>query len=512
MTPEAGKIIANKYRLDTPLAEGGMGAVWVAMHLDLEVEVAIKFMVSDLADNEVIRNRFKREARAAAKLKGPNIAQIHDYGVHEGAPYIAMELLDGEDLDDLLQRAGTLPIERVVDIVTQVCRGLKLAHDAGIVHRDLKPSNIFVAKSGDQEVVKVLDFGIAKETAPERANVVGTESGVLVGSPRYMSPEQATGETLDQRSDLWSVAVVAFELITGVSPFNADNLGKVITLICSRDIAPPSSHDPSLSQDIDDFFERAFARDPAGRFQSAIELAEALACVARGEPLPDIATDDTDEVPPNIGGEVSRRITPRTDATEEVATPSQKVDKTTPMLAEATTVAESVDGKKEDGTSPGVGLDSGSRDDPQRKRSTAPLLLGIAAAAAVGVAVVAFGNGTATDSDQTGAEPVASQTAASPTTPAMPGLGTSSASEPTAPRPNASEHARATPPSAHASTKPGDPDPTVGVPGQPKPVAKEARTRPRPRAVAAPKPVVRPKPKPAPKTDGTFGLPSPQPR
>ena len=283
MTPERGKIVAGKYRLEQPLAEGGMGAVWVAHHLGLEVDVAMKFMLGDLADDPTVRQRFAREAKAAAKIKSPHITQIHDYGVHEGTPYMAMELLEGRDLDDVVIKREELGLDRVSDIVTQLCRGLSLAHEAGVIHRDLKPSNVFLAEVGDQSIVKVLDFGIAKVVQSELGVSKSTESGVLVGSPRYMSPEQATGEPLDGRSDLWSVGVLIYELLTGVSPFDSESLGKVITLICTADIPPPSHYDRRLGRHVDRFFERAFERDPDRRFQSAMDLAEAFdaACARR---------------------------------------------------------------------------------------------------------------------------------------------------------------------------------------------------------------------------------------
>jgi len=288
MTPERGKVIASKYRLERPLAAGGMGTVWVARHQDLDVDVAIKFMSPELLDDDVVRHRFKREARAAAQLKGPNITQIHDYGAHDGAPYIAMELLEGEDLQAVIERADRPGLAWVCAVVVQLCRGLTLAHDAGIVHRDLKPSNVFLSRSGDLQLVKVLDFGVAKLTSPGLNVEHGTASGTLVGSPRYMSPEQATGERVDHRSDLWSLAVLIYELLTGVNPFDAHSLGKIITLICVDEIDSPRQHVNQLPEDIDAFFARAFARRREDRFSSAAELADAFVELSRSaEPADD---------------------------------------------------------------------------------------------------------------------------------------------------------------------------------------------------------------------------------
>jgi eukaryotic-like serine/threonine-protein kinase len=361
VTPEPGAIIASKYRLVRPLAAGGMGSVWVAEHLGLQVEVAMKFMLGELAEDPVIRDRFQREARAAAKVRGPNITQIHDYGVYDGAPYMAMELLEGEDLDAMVMRGETPRVQDLANIITQLCRGLSLAHDAGIVHRDLKPSNVFLAKSGSETIVKVLDFGIAKLTAPDMSLSKRTESGVLVGSPRYMSPEQATGEPLDRRSDLWSLGVLIYEVLTQISPFEADNLGRVITMICVEDVAPPSRHRPELGPHVDAFFVRAFQRDPKDRFGSATEMALAFETVARGEPLPPpvgvdpwsttVDSDDPMPIPhekPVIVGSVLGRLEETLELVPDEPVPAEPVPdqpvptprmldaKTTPVMAQST--------------------------------------------------------------------------------------------------------------------------------------------------------------------------------
>ncbi|MBW2456036.1 MAG: serine/threonine protein kinase [Deltaproteobacteria bacterium] len=323
MTPVRGKIVANKYRLEHQLAEGGMGEVWVARHLELDVEVAVKF-ISNLEDEgaETARLRFKREAMAAARLKSPHVTQIHDYGVEEGAPYIAMELLEGEDLDGLLTRQGRIPLRRCADLIEQVCRGLKLAHDAGIVHRDLKPSNIFLARIGEDEVVKILDFGIAKEMGARLVPSDRTRSGVVMGSPRYMSPEQTQGDQLDYRTDLWAVAVIAFEAVTGASPFDHEYIGQIINSVCNLPLPVATEVAGDLPPDMDRFFARGLARPPEQRFTSARELAEAFVAVVEGRPLPTSL--------PTIEAEQPRPPTPPRpiDALGPTAPSTQRADRT----------------------------------------------------------------------------------------------------------------------------------------------------------------------------------------
>lgn len=280
LTLEEGLVIAGKYRLEYALARGGMGSVWVARHAQLDVMVAVKFMAPELAASADARARFEREAKASAQLKSPNVVQVHDYGIEDGTPYIVMELLEGEDLEDLLERAGRLPLAAAAGIVQQACKALRLAHAASLVHRDLKPGNLFLAKSGDDEVVKVLDFGIAKATTTELAGK-GTKTGSLIGSPHYMSPEQVrNSKQVDHRSDLWSMGIIVFRMITGRLPFPGDEVGEILVDICTAPIPAASEVAPALGSEVDPFFRRALARDPAQRFQSARELSDALAALA----------------------------------------------------------------------------------------------------------------------------------------------------------------------------------------------------------------------------------------
>jgi serine/threonine-protein kinase len=265
-------VLAGKYRLERPLNEGGMGSVWVARHLELDVEVAVKLISWVQALKPVMVERFKREARAAAQIRSPHVVQILDYGVHDGVPYMAMELLAGEDLSEHLEARGRITPKRVLEILRPVCKVLGLAHQAGIVHRDIKPANIFLAQVGDDEVVKVLDFGIAKEINRDAQHTTGTG---LVGSPLYMSPEQIRGSDVDAQSDLWSLGVVLYEALTGAAPFESGALGELFQLVSTTDAPAPSTKVPELAA-FDGFFQKALARDKPKRFTTVKDFLAAF--------------------------------------------------------------------------------------------------------------------------------------------------------------------------------------------------------------------------------------------
>jgi serine/threonine-protein kinase len=278
---ERGRVIGGRYRLERPLAQGGMGAVWVAQHMQLDTAVAVKFMDAEYAASPEARARFEREAKASAQIKHPNAVQVYDYGLEGETPYIAMELLEGEDLDKRLQRVGRLSLSATACILTDACKALRRAHEMGLIHRDLKPANLFLIRHGDEEITKLLDFGIAKSITPQISGKV-TKTGSLVGSPFYMSPEQVRGgKQLDPRSDIWSLGVIAFECITGGLPFPGDEIGDVLVAICSDPIPVPSRGAPRLTPEVDRFFARALVRELDQRFQSAREFAEAITALAR---------------------------------------------------------------------------------------------------------------------------------------------------------------------------------------------------------------------------------------
>lgn len=299
-TPEPGLVLAGRYKLETKLGEGGMGTVWRAEHLVLCAPVAVKVLDRDVSRDEEAHDRFIREARSAATLRSPHVVQTLDYGIDQGMPFIAMELLEGETLQHRIARMGKLSPGDTARIINHVARAVARAHEANIIHRDLKPENVFLVKNEDAEVAKVLDFGVAKvDTASLGPKGSRTRTGSLLGTPFYMSPEQAQGnKTIDHRSDLWAMAVIAFECITGKRPFESDGLGDLVLQICVHPIPKPSKYLP-ISQKLEDWFAKAMARDPDQRFQTARELAETMREAIGAENRETMSTlSDYDDLPP----------------------------------------------------------------------------------------------------------------------------------------------------------------------------------------------------------------------
>ncbi len=270
-------VVANRFRLVRLVGKGGMGSVWRAFDQNLGTDCAIKFIEGDLAKRPEAQTRFKREAQAAAQLRSPNIVQIFDHNVWEGVPYCAMEFLEGEDLGKRLKALKKIPHADLAHVMSEACRGLQKAHEKGIIHRDLKPDNIFIVRDDDREIVKVLDFGIAKLTDGGMDVGSGTKTGAILGTPQYMSPEQAQGtKAIDARSDLWSLAIIAYECITGELPLDSKALGDLLVKIIVNPMPIPSQIDPTVPPGFDAWFAKATTRDPAGRFQTARAFADAL--------------------------------------------------------------------------------------------------------------------------------------------------------------------------------------------------------------------------------------------
>ncbi len=280
---QAGDLVGDRYRLVEPLASGGMGTVWRAHHAQLDVDVALKLISAALSAPSA-QQRFRREAQAAARLRSPHVVQVLDFGLHEGQPYLVMELLRGENLAQQLERQGSLPLPAARHVVDGLCKALRLAHDEGIVHRDLKPANIFLQRLGDEDIVKVLDFGIAKDTRGVNGQV-NTTDGALLGSPAYMSPEQVLGDPIGPQSDLWALGVVAFETVTGKCPFDDETLARIFDRILRCPIPGPRDLKPELPVALDAFFQRALARAPHDRFASPEAFSAAFQLAVLAAPL-----------------------------------------------------------------------------------------------------------------------------------------------------------------------------------------------------------------------------------
>jgi eukaryotic-like serine/threonine-protein kinase len=271
------RIVAGKYRLLSVLGRGGMATVWRAQHLQLGAAVAVKLIDAKPAGRTEAFRRCRNEARAAAAIRSPHVVQVLDFGMDQatGRPFIVMEALEGESLRDRLARRGRLSLAETCRIVTEVARALGRAHDAGIVHGDLKPANVFLVHNDGDEIAKVLDFGSARLRTPDALGALAATTGGMIGSPCYMSPEHIGGEPVDQRTDLWALAVVAFECMTGRRPFYASDIGKLVLQICVHPIPTPSQV-ATVPAAFDHWFSGAARREVDRRFQSAREMADAL--------------------------------------------------------------------------------------------------------------------------------------------------------------------------------------------------------------------------------------------
>jgi serine/threonine-protein kinase len=276
---QEGALVEGKYQIIRRIASGGMGAIYEVQHLRIGKRFAMKLLLPELAGREEVTARFEREAKAASAIGHPNIIEITDMGsTEDGLQFIVMELLHGEDLAALIVREAPLDADRTVHLVNQVLMALEAAHGAGIVHRDMKPENVFLIRSqaGD-EVVKLLDFGISKIANSDENKLKLTSTGLILGTPYYMSPEQAKGaRDIDHRSDLYSVGVLLYEALTGQRPYTAENLNSLIYQILAGQYKRPTELRPDLPPRLENVILKALASEPDQRFQTAAEFREAL--------------------------------------------------------------------------------------------------------------------------------------------------------------------------------------------------------------------------------------------
>ena len=289
---QPGDLVSGKYRLLRQLGRGGMGSVWAARNELTDRDFAIKFLLPELAQNRDALHRFFLEARACGQIKHPAVVAVYDMGqAEDGTPYLVMELMEGEGLDHRLERSGIFRPGEAAAFVAFIARGLEEAHIRGLVHRDLKPGNVFFAIDDRGEVVpKVLDFGVSKATALADPKFVRTNTGAVLGSPAYMSPEQARGdEDIDGRSDVWSLGVILYETLTGKTPFDGANYNQLMVSILMDGHRPAIELNPAIGQELSDLVELALEKDRDKRIRTARELAERLESIATritGTPYP----------------------------------------------------------------------------------------------------------------------------------------------------------------------------------------------------------------------------------
>ncbi|MCC6553635.1 MAG: protein kinase [Polyangiaceae bacterium] len=298
-----GAVLNARWKLVRLVGEGGMGAVYEAEGLRGEGKRAIKMLHPEFAEDEQILQRFYMEGQATASLQHPNVAAVYEAARAEnGAPYLVMELLQGASLGDYLENGNVVPPEQAIPVIYEVLQALAMAHARKIVHRDLKPDNVFLVRDARGAYhAKVLDFGIAK--VMDLAGGMGskTRTGVLLGTPGYMSPEQIkNSKGVDPRSDLWSVGIILYEMLSGQPPFPADNEFTRLTAVLTSEVRPIEQAAPHLAA-WSPFFRRALAKDPAQRFQTAEEMAHALGAYARGASMaPPAAPEHSVSIPVSI--------------------------------------------------------------------------------------------------------------------------------------------------------------------------------------------------------------------
>lgn len=268
----------GRYQIVSVIGRGGMGVLYKAKDPTLERDVALKMMLVDFSTDQTARERFEREAKAVARLQHHNVVTIHELGQNDGAPYIVMELLSGQDLEGLLRGNQPLPLASKLEIVAQLCEGLAYAHEQGIVHRDIKPGNVRVLEDG---TVKILDFGIAKFAQSSM-----TQSGMIMGTAHYMAPEQILGNPIDGRADLFSVGVLLHELLSGKKPFAGDSPTAVVYQIVHGEAPSVADSVPGLPEGLNDIVARALKKDPNERYNSASDMAADLRLVKMMLDLP----------------------------------------------------------------------------------------------------------------------------------------------------------------------------------------------------------------------------------
>ncbi|MFP2897659.1 serine/threonine protein kinase, partial [Corallococcus sp. 4LFB] len=289
-----GQVLDGRYKIESVLGQGGMGMVFRATQTSVQRPVAVKTLNPSLAAAPQFFERFRREAEIASRLRHPNVITIFDFGrAADGTCYYVMELLKGESLKELVKREGPMTLRRAVNLLEQATLGLAHAHEEGCVHRDLKPHNIMVQALDGKDFVKVLDFGLVKALEQDEEEQL-TSTGQVLGTPQYMPPEQAGGESVDQRSDLYSMAGVLYFCLTGSSPYGANTVRKALTASLTQPVPPVNSkrQGAPVPPELDAFFTKALAPEKEDRYQNAQEFIDALLDAVEG-----LSADELDAHP-----------------------------------------------------------------------------------------------------------------------------------------------------------------------------------------------------------------------
>ncbi len=388
MPVEVGQILAGKYKVEDVLGIGGMGVVVAARHIQLDQRVALKFLRPEAMQSKEAVERFQREARSAVRLRSEHVAKVTDVGtLDSGAPYMVMEYLEGADLSRVVQATGSISIEESVHFVLQACEAIAEAHSLGIIHRDLKPQNLFVTRRVDgKPLIKVLDFGISK-TLDSQAGLSLTRTSSIMGSPLYMSPEQMrSSKNVDQRSDIWALGVILYELLTGRVPFEAEAIPELCLKVVQDPVEPPKKLRPEISEGLSAVVVKCLEKEPNHRFDNVAELGAAL------EPY----------------SEMARGSSERIAATLHV--PSR------PPMVSISAISSSSNPKVKTGDTAW-----GTTQALEARRKRMPLIAGgavVGVLAIVGVAFALKSNGSSKpDSTQVGVQPTVATTTTTTTTP-----------------------------------------------------------------------------------------------
>ncbi len=378
LTP--GRVVDGRYRIVGELGHGGMGTVYAAEHMGLHRKVALKVLRKELAHDDSSARRFAQEARAASAIEHRNVVDIFDFGtLPSGCFYYVMEMLAGEDLAQVLHRVGRLPWASARGIVEQVIRALGAAHERGVVHRDIKPSNCFVVaakRPGDPDTIKILDFGIAKVASPTAGGPALTAAHDIIGTALYMAPEQARGEAVDARTDIYAVGVLMYRMLTGRVPFSGSSNVQVIIQHATAEPPRPRSIVPELAQEVEAIIVRALAKDPGQRFGSMEEFERAVMATAGSESRPVTGSGGDVQERPYVVAETRLRDGSWPGGSEQVATPKTEildslVEADAPSNSSATMVLPpTAPGAASRSAHPQVATDVGARLDEEQRQPT----------------------------------------------------------------------------------------------------------------------------------------------